>query len=92
MCPRTFEAGPGMLATGKESDRGYGCSDASSEKIDVEIGQLLLKAKETAAEVIQFHRAKLSQLAERLLVEETLEGEELQCLLDAPSEETPLAA
>ena len=90
--PRTFEAGPAMLASGKESDLGYGCSDASAEKIDVEIGQLLLKAKETAAEVIQSHRSKLSQLAERLLVEETLEGEELQRLLDAPSEETPLAA
>ena len=90
--PRTFETGPEMFATGKESDLAYGCSDASAEKIDVEIGNLLHKARETAAEVIESNRAKLSQLAQRLLAEETIEGEELQQMLDGSSEETSLVA
>ena len=46
--PRTFETGPELFAMGKESDPAYGCSDASAEKIDVEIGDLLHKARETA--------------------------------------------
>jgi len=90
--PRTFETGPAMFAMGQESDMGYGCSDASAEKIDVEIGNLLHKALETAQEVIESNRAKLSQLAERLLAEETIEGQELQRMLDESREETPLVA
>ena len=90
--PRTFETGPAMFATGQESDLAYGCSDASAEKIDVEIGDLLYKARETASEVLQSNRAKLSQLAQRLLAEETIQGPELQRMLDESSEETPLAA
>ena len=90
--PRTFETGPAMFATGQESDLAYGCSDASAEKIDVEIGDLLHKARETASEVIQSNRAKLSKLAQRLLAEETIEGQELQRLLDGSYEETPLVA
>ena len=90
--PRTFETGPAMFAMGQESDLGYGCSDASAEKIDVEIGNLLNKARETAQEVIESNRAKLSQLAERLLAEETIEGQELQRMLDESCEETPLVA
>ncbi len=90
--PRTFETGPAMFAMGQESDLGYGCSDASAEKIDVEIGNLLHKALETAQEVIESNRAKLSQLAERLLAEETIEGQELQRMLDESCEETPLVA
>ena len=86
--PRTFETEPQMLATGKDSDLAYGCSDASAEKIDVEISDLLHKARETASEVIQSDRAKLSQLAERLLAEETIEGLELQRMLDGSCEET----
>ncbi len=90
--PRTFETGPQMFATGKDSDLAYGCSDASAEKIDIEIGDLLHKARETASQVIQSNRARLSQLAQRLLAEETIEGPELQRMLDEPCEETSLAA
>ena len=90
--PRTFETGPELFAMGKESDPAYGCSDASAEKIDVEISDLLHKARETASKVIQSNRAKLSQLARRLLAEETIEGQELLRLLDGSSEETPLVA
>ena len=92
MGPRTFETGPEMLATGKESDLVYGCSDASAEKIDDEIGNLLHKARETASEVIQSNRAMLSKLAQRLLVDETIEGQELLRMLDGSGEEGPLAA
>lgn len=90
--PRTFETGPEMLATGKESDLVYGCSDASAEKIDDEIGNLLHKARETASEAIQSNRAMLSKLAQRLLVDETIEGQELLRMLDGSGEEGSLAA
>ena len=90
--PRTFETGPNMLATGQASDLSYGCIDASAEKIDAEIGNLLHQARETASEAIQCNRAKLNHLADRLLAEETIEGQELQSILDGSSEEPPLAA
>ena len=90
--PRTFETGPEMLATGKESDLVYGCSDVSAERIYDEIGNLLHKARETASEVIQSNRAMLSKLAQRLLVDETIEGQELLRMLDGSGEEGSLAA
>ena len=92
--PAATIVGPALLpvstvtfTTGQESDLAYGCSDASAEKIDVEIGDLLHKARETASEVLQSNRAKLSQLAQRLLAEESIEGQELQRMLEESCEE-----
>ena len=90
--PRTFGSGQGTIFLGKELGHNPDYSDAVAEKIDSEIGSLLKCAQERAKQVIEANRAKLTLLAKRLLVEETIEGTELLQLLSGSIEDAPLAA
>ena len=91
--PRTFGSGHGNVFLGKELAQGQDYSDAVAEKIDTEIGSLLRRAQQRAKQVLEANRAKLTLLANKLLVDETIEGTDLQKLLLGPSaEETSLAA
>ena len=56
--------------------------NALAEKIDSEIGSLLRTAQQTAIKVLDVNRARLTFLANRLLVEETMEGPELKAILN----------
>ena len=90
--PRTFNSGPDMVLLGKELSQGRNYSDAIAEKIDAEIGSLLHRAQQTAKRIVESQCEKLTLLAKRLLVEETIEGTELQRLLSGSLEEAPLEA
>ena len=90
--PRTFEMGQDLTFLGKELSQGQSYSDAVKEKVDAEIGHLLDRAKQTAKRIIESQRDRMTQLANRLLSEETLEGTELQAVLCGPSEGGPEAA
>ena len=90
--PRTFGTGQEMVFLGKELAQGHDYSDAVAEKIDTEIGNLLQKARQTASRVIESQRAKLTLLAKRLLVEETLEGADLRQILLGSPEGVPVAS
>ena len=89
--PRTFNSGQEMVFLGKELSQGHNYSDAVAEKIDAEIEGLLCKAQQAAKGILESQREKLTLLAKRLLVEETLEGPALQGLLSESLEEAPLA-
>ena len=82
--PRVFDTGQDVVFLGKELAQGRSYSDAVAEKIDSEIGALLKKAKQTAREILESQRSQLKQLTSRLLVEETIEGPDLQKLLTDP--------
>ncbi len=90
--PRTFGTGQEIIFLGKELAQGHDYSDAVAEKIDTEIGNLLQKARQTASRVIESQRAKLTLLAKRLLVEETLEGADLRQILLGSPEGVPVAS
>ncbi len=90
--PRTFETGQSMVYMGKEMGTGASYSDAIAEKIDSEIGHLLNKAQQTAKKIIAENRTKLTNLATRLISEETLEGPDLHGILDSPPDEAPAMA
>ena len=90
--PRTFETGRDLVFLGKEIGQGHSYSDALAEKVDAEIGTILQRAKQTARMVLESRRAKLTLLAKKLLVEETMEGPELHQILDQTLEEVPVAA
>ena len=89
--PRTFNSGQEMVFMGKQLSQGHKYSDAIAEKIDAEIGSLLHRAQQTAKRILESQREQLTLLAKRLLVEETIEGPELQGLLSGSLEEAPLA-
>ena len=86
--PRVFDTGQDIVFLGKELAQGRSYSDAVAEKIDAEIGALLKKAKQTAREILESQRSQLKQLTSRLLVEETLEGPDLQKLLTDPVDDS----
>ena len=90
--PRTFGSGQGTVFLGKELGQSPDYSDAVAEKIDTEIGSILKCAQLRAKQVIEANRAKLNLLADKLLVEETIEGAELQQLLGGYAEDVPMAA
>jgi len=90
--PRSFDTGQDMVFLGKELAQGHNYSDAIAEKIDTEIGSLLHKAQQTAKKVLEANKAKLTLLANRLLSDETIQGSELQELLNGDVERTPMAA
>ena len=89
--PRTFGSGQGTVFLGKELAQSPDYSDAVAEKIDTEIGSLLKTAQVKAKQVIEANRAKLTLLAKKLWVEETIEGAELQHLLAGSAQNAPLA-
>ena len=90
--PRTFGSGHGTVFLGKEFREGHDYSDAIAEKIDSEIGFLLKCAQERAKQVIEANRAILTLLANKLLVDETVEGAELRQLLGVSGEDAAMAA
>ena len=63
-----------------------------AEKIDAEIGELLQKARLKAEKILIERRTILTSLAQRLIVEESIEGHELQELLAGSPLEAPLVA
>jgi cell division protease FtsH len=89
---RTFDSGNSPVFIGRELTQSQGYSDAIAEKIDTEIGALLQKAQQTARKIIQDNRTRLTNLASRLMTDETVEGPDLHGILTGPSEEATAAA
>ena len=89
--PQTFDSGQGTVFLGKELAQGASYSDAMAEKIDSEIGTILLAARKTARRVLESQRERLQLLAQRLLADETIEGPDLQRLLKGPLDLPPVA-
>ncbi|MDA0734349.1 MAG: ATP-dependent zinc metalloprotease FtsH [Chloroflexi bacterium] len=91
--PRTFDNGSGgMTFMGREVGQGTNYSEAVAEKIDNEIGNLLTMAQQTAKNIINENRIKLNNLANRLLIDETVEGVDLRGILDGPVVDAPVVA
>ena len=62
-----------------------GVSDATVHAIEEEARAVLQKGLDEASALLQKHRAELDRLVEALLENETIEGQELQELLGAPT-------
>ena len=90
--PQTFGNGQEQVFLGKELARGRSYSDAVAEKIDAEVSKLLAKARDRARSAIQASREKLGRVAERLLSEETIQGPDLQVLLQGAAGDGRMAA
>jgi len=81
--PRTFGKTEGMVFLGKEINEQRDYSDAIAEIIDQEIDAFILKAHKSATKVIKENKDILKKLAEYLIVNESIEGDELKNLLSS---------
>jgi cell division protease FtsH len=92
--PRTFGQKEELIFLGREISEQRDYSERLAEEIDEEVRQIIDGAHEVARTIVRENRAKLEQLAQRLLEVETLEGEELLALMASPvdgGEEPPAA-
>ena len=89
--PRTFGAHEEMVFLGREisEQRNYG--EQVARQIDEEIKRIITTAHAKATEVLTTHRNALDAIAHRLIVAETIDGEELATLAQRP-ESVPLPA
>jgi len=80
--PRTFGNKQEMVFLGREiaEQRDYG--DKVADQIDEAIRQIIDRADETARKLLTDHRDRLDLIAEKLLAEETIEGNDLEKLLN----------
>jgi cell division protease FtsH len=82
--PLAFGKKDELVFLGREISEQRNYSDEVAYEIDKEIRKLVDRAHERAKEVITTNFAQLEAIAELLVREETIEGEELESLFDSP--------
>ncbi|MEE8174118.1 MAG: ATP-dependent zinc metalloprotease FtsH [Dehalococcoidia bacterium] len=88
--PRAFGRKEELVFLGREisEQRNYG--EEVAKQIDDEINAIIERAHKVAKDILTQNRAKLVQIAERLIAEETIEGEALEALFNEPVPSPPL--
>jgi cell division protease FtsH len=87
--PRTFGRKEELVFLGREISEQRDYSEKIAEDIDEEVRRLIDDAHAVARQLLAENRAKLDQLARRLIEVETLEGENLRIFLEAPTDQEP---
>jgi len=75
--PQAFGKKEEQIFLGREIAQHSDYSEATAQRIDQEVAELMSGAHQRAQEIISRHQATLAALAERLLEKETLEAEEV---------------
>ena len=88
---QTFECCRGQAFLGRDLGQGQSYGDAAAEKIDAEVGNFLMKARRSSESLIEANRERLTRLASMLLVEETIDGKELEAILADTAENVAAA-
>jgi len=78
--PRTFGHKEELVFLGREISEQRDYSDKVAEQIDDEVRDIIQHAHETAKKILMENRPKLVRIAEQLITQETIEGEELEAL------------
>jgi len=78
--PRTFGDKQELVFLGREISEQKDYSDKTANTIDKEIDRIINNAHKVAREILTENRPKLVQIAEKLVVSETLEADELEAL------------
>ena len=80
--PRTFGRKEEPIFLGREIAEQRNYSEKIAEEIDDEVHQIIEHAYEVARKILVKNKPRLMKVAEELLTKETLEGEELEALLN----------
>lgn len=82
------DAGSGYVGDGQVGGRPY--AEATQRRMDEEVAGLLRRAEERAYDMLGRHRAALERVADRLVEEETVDGEVVEAIAaEAPVRERP---
>jgi len=88
--PRTFGDKQEMVFLGREISEQKDYGDKIADEIDEEIDKIIQNAYRVASEILTENQPKLVQIAEKLIAQETLEGEGLEALFtETAPEPTP---
>jgi len=87
--PRTFGDKQEMVFLGREIAEQKDYGDKTADAIDEEINKIIQNAHRAAMKILTENKSILIQLAEKLIAQETLEGEDLEALFNEP---TPVPA
>ncbi|UCG10037.1 MAG: ATP-dependent zinc metalloprotease FtsH [Dehalococcoidia bacterium] len=79
--PRTFGDKQELVFLGREISEQKDYGDKIADAIDEEVNKAIRDAHETARKILTDNKSKLILIAEKLIAEETLEGEDLEALL-----------
>ncbi len=82
--PRTFGHKEELVFLGREISEQRDYSDKVAEQIDDEVYAIIQHAHETAKKILTENKPKLIQIAEELIIKETLEGGGLETLFNEP--------
>ena len=87
--PRTFGHKEEMVFLGREISEQRDYSEKIAKAIDDEMHRIIQEAYHTANKLLTQNQPKLIQIADKLIAEETLEGELLESLFSEPSPTPP---
>ena len=90
--PLTFGHKEEMVFLGREISEQRNYSEKIAQQIDEEVRNIIQHAHEVAKMILTENKPKLVQIAEKLLAQETLEGEELETLFNQLIPPPPLEA
>ncbi|MFC1953107.1 ATP-dependent zinc metalloprotease FtsH [Chloroflexota bacterium] len=82
--PRTFGDKQEMIFLGREISEQKDYGDKIADVIDEEVDEIIQTAHETAKKILTDNKQRLIEIAEKLLAEETLEGENLDTIFGKP--------
>jgi cell division protease FtsH len=82
--PRTFGDKQELVFLGREisEQRDYGEKIANA--IDQEVNHIIREAHDRATKILTENKSKLIQIAQKLIVDETIEAEKLEALFNQP--------
>jgi len=87
--PRTFGQKEEMVFLGREISEQRDYSEKVAEEIDEEVRRIIDRAHDLARTIIRENRAKLDQMARKLIEVESIEGDALIKLMEAPVDQDP---
>ncbi len=90
--PLAFGRRDELIFLGRQIAEERNYSEDIARRIDEEVHEIIDRAYRRAKDILTTHRAKLDEVAEKLIAQETIEGEEFERLFTPGSEEVPAAA
>ena len=87
--PRTFGHKEELVFLGREISEQRDYSEKVAQEIDEEVHNIIKQAYEVAKNILIKNKQKLIHVAEKLIAQETLEGEELDALFNEPIPTSP---